>query len=465
MEVVHVHRLFHRLEAEVVGGSVGEPGLHSPAGKPHAETERIVIASSLAGPGAPAHLHHRSAAELGAADHQGVLEQAAQLEVLDHRGEGLVGVVRIDAVLLDVDMGVPRVALGVVHLHHPHPALHQTHGHEASARRAARAVHLQRRFALFADIEDVGSLGLHTVGHFHRVDGRVELRVLFLPGPPHAVELLQQVDFPPLLGKGEVLVVDEGDEFFRVEVLADDLVGTLDLVGDEGALVHGGQERAVPKGRAHRGGHFRAEHHETGKVAVAGAEAVGQPRAERGTPHLGVSGVHHGHRRLVIRDVGVKRANHAHVVDALAEMREQLTDLDAALAVLFERERRLHERAGLALRGHRTAGERLPVVLREHGLGIERIDLREAAIHEEEDDALGPRGMIEGAGREFAGLIEDATRLRDRFVHQAREGEHPETAAHPAQRVTPRPGSFQKIAHGPPQPTNRNSLELSRTFR
>ena len=40
----------------------------------------------------------------------------------------------------------------------------------------------------------------------------------------------------------------------------------------------------------------------------------------------------------------------------------------------------------------RAAGQRLAVVLVEHRLGIEAVDLRQAAVHEQEDDALGRAG-------------------------------------------------------------------------
>ena len=36
-----------------------------------------------------------------------------------------------------------------------------------------------------------------------------------------------------------------------------------------------------------------------------------------------------------------------------------------------------------------AAGQRLAVVLVEHRLGIEAVDLRQAAVHEQEDDVLG----------------------------------------------------------------------------
>ena len=106
--------------------------------------------------------------------------------------------------------------------------------------------------------------------------------------------------------------------------------------------------------------------------------------------------------RLVIRIVGVHRADHAQVVDVPGDVRKQLADLDAAFAVPFERERRRQQLAALAaavLRGQRL-GQRFARVLGQFGLGIERIDVRRPAVHEQEDEPLGPRGEVRGLGSE-----------------------------------------------------------------
>ena len=84
----------------------------------------------------------------------------------------------------------------------------------------------ERGLALLADIEDLRRLGLHPVGDFHRRDGRFELRI-GRRAALHLVELVEQIDLPPLLGEREVLVVDEGHQLLRIEFLADDLVGPL----------------------------------------------------------------------------------------------------------------------------------------------------------------------------------------------------------------------------------------------
>ena len=71
----------------------------------------------------------------------------------------------------------------------------------------------------------------------------------------------------------------------------------------------------------------------------------------------------------------------------LADVREELADLDAALAVLLELERRRERRAGAPL-GLQRDRQRLAGVLRERRLGVERVDVRRAAVHEQVDDAL-----------------------------------------------------------------------------
>ena len=63
----------------------------------------------------------------------------------------------------------------------------------------------------------------------------------------------------------------------------------------------------------------------------------------------GVAAIHQHERRLVIGHVGVQGADYRDVVDARGDVREELADLDAALAVFLKREGRAKGRAGLAL--------------------------------------------------------------------------------------------------------------------
>jgi hypothetical protein len=176
------------------------------------------------------------------------------------------------------------------------------------------------------------------------------------------------------------------------------------------------------------------------------------------------SRVHHEHRGLVIRDVGVHRADDADVVGAGAHVREELAHFEATLAVAREAERRLHQRAGLAFGGHGAARERLAVILRQHRLRIEAVHLRQPAVHEEEDDVFRARGMVQAlrelrrrglAGGEAGGL--------ERVADQAGERHHAEAAADATERVAARDGGTGSVRHLG-QLTNTNSFELSSTF-
>src|SRR5260370_3261846 len=100
--------------------------------------------------------------------------------------------------------------------------------------------------------------------------------------------------------------------------------------------------------------------------------------------------------------VGVHGADHGDIVDALAEVRKNLADLDAALSEFLELERRLQQVAGLTLGLEIGRGHGLAVVLGEHRLGVEGVHLAGASVEEPKDDALGfasavPRSHLDRA--------------------------------------------------------------------
>ena len=68
----------------------------------------------------------------------------------------------------------------------------------------------------------------------------------------------------------------------------------------------------------------------------------------------------------------------ADVVDVPGRVLEQLADLDAALAVLLELERRGERRPGLPLGRQVLRRQRLAGVFLERRLGVERIDVATA---------------------------------------------------------------------------------------
>ena len=274
-----------------------------------------------------------------------------------------------------------------------------------------------------------GRFGLHAVGGFHGADGGFELRVGLGVGHVQLVELLDEVELVPLLLDVEAVVVDVGDELVGVEFLL------LGVGRDVGRLIDRGQEAGAPERWADGGGNLRAENDEAGEIFVVGAEAVGEPGAHGGTAGDVGSGVHHDERGLVVGDFGVDGADDADVVDALADVGEELADFDAALAVALELEGRLHEGAGLALVAEVAAGHGLAVVLGEHGLGVEAVDVRQAAVHEEEDDVLCLGLEVRVLDHPRAGGIGDVS-LGDRLSDDAGEAHHGESATDFAKSIT-----------------------------
>ena len=82
-----------------------------------------------------------------------------------------------------------------------------------------------------------------------------------------------------------------------------------------------------------------------GQILALAPQAVSHPRADAGKPHPRHAGVHHEQGRRVVVRLGVARVNERHLVDVLAQVRENLRDHLAALAPRAEPERRLHQSA------------------------------------------------------------------------------------------------------------------------
>src|SRR5436853_5919649 len=73
-----------------------------------------------------------------------------------------------------------------------------------------------------------------------------------------------------------------------------------------------------------------------GQTLVFRAEAVSEPRAERGTPRLRFPGIHEPDGRLMTVDVRVHGANERYVIHDAGEVGEELGDIHSALAMLLK---------------------------------------------------------------------------------------------------------------------------------
>ena len=70
VEIVDVNFILGGVIAKVIGGTVGEAGLHSSAGHPHCKAVRVMITS----PGFPHHLSDRGATKFAAPDDKGIVK-------------------------------------------------------------------------------------------------------------------------------------------------------------------------------------------------------------------------------------------------------------------------------------------------------------------------------------------------------------------------------------------------------
>ena len=106
----------------------------------------------------------------------------------------------------------------------------------------------------------------------------------------------------------------------------------------------------------------------------------------------------------VFADLAGHRADYREVIGALRDLGEEVRHLDARLAVALGFPWAAHDVAVVvedrALDRH---GHRLAVQLGEGGLGVEGVDVRDAAGHVAEDDVLGlglERALADGFGTE-----------------------------------------------------------------
>ena len=168
------------------------------------------------------------------------------------------------------------------------------------------------------------------------------------------------------------------------------------------ALMHGRQKARSPARLAAVGIVFSGDqHHERRQILTFAAEPVAEPGPKAGPADHLVTGVHEDLRGRVVELGRLHRTDDGDVVGDLREMRQKLRDVRARLSVLLEPERRaqqfrppLDEREPLAL--DELLRDVLPVVVHQRRLGIEQVDLRRRAGHEEIDDPFGPGREVQG---------------------------------------------------------------------
>ena len=145
-----------------------------------------------------------------------------------------------------------------------------------------------------------------------------------------------------------------------------------------------------------------AEDDEAGQVLRLAAQAVERPRAEARLAELLRAGAHQDLAGGVVERVGDHRLDDGDVVDDVRQVRQQLGELGAALAVPGELELRaqqlrvrIDERGAVALEQLRR--RQRAVELGELRLVVEQLQVAGRAGHEQEDDVLRPRPEMAAA--------------------------------------------------------------------
>src|SRR5262249_48951201 len=133
---------------------------------------------------------------------------------------------------------------------------------------------------------------------------------------------------------------------------------------------------------------------------------------------------------------------------AAADVREQVADRHSALTVVFELPGATQGAAVIVkLGGFHLHLERLPAFFRQQRLGVERIDLRNASVHVEENDVANFGSKMRRPGRPRGGArISSLCRGTAKSLvtkqtpkgHRAKAGSAMSQHFPPAQRPTPK---------------------------
>ena len=120
-----------------------------------------------------------------------------------------------------------------------------------------------------------------------------------------------------------------------------------------------------------------------------------------------------------------------------ADFGKELADLDAALAVALEGERRGHQGSVSLIAALRAEvrRQRLAGVAGQRRFGVEGIDVRRAAVHEQEDEPLGPGRKVRVLGGERIGRPAPGRCEHARLGEDARQGNGAEAATNAAENL------------------------------
>src|SRR6266508_3242739 len=223
VQVVDMDRLVDYFVTEVVRGAIGHASLHTPAGQQDRKAMGVVVTAVLQ---LQIQLDYGSTAKFAPADHQGLPQEVSRFEILQQGSNRTIGLQRELAMVLDVGMAIPGLAVSKIDLDDPHAAFHQAQRHETTSREVAIPVALPCCLTFLSNIKHIWRFSLHPIGNSHSLNGGFELRFTRSLLHVNAVELLEKFELPPLLIQVELPVADVLDEFVGVAFFGRD-IGTL----------------------------------------------------------------------------------------------------------------------------------------------------------------------------------------------------------------------------------------------
>ncbi len=284
---------------------------------------------------------------------------------------------------------VGAVALGGQEFDEPDTAFHHAAGEQAGAAEVfgilfIEAVEFGGGFGFAGQIDQLRDGGLHAEGELVIGYRGVDLVDCAVAVRDAAVEAMEQV---------ELALCGLGIGFARGDVGDGEAAAA-----EERGLVAGGEEAATEDvdaaGRDHAGVHDD----EAGEIFAGAAETVGHPGAHAWAALQTGARVHEIVAGGVFGVLGDHGADDGHVVDAGCDVRKQAADRGSGLSVALEFERGTEQQ--------RADGpdvlwplERqwLTALFLQALFGVERIDVRDAAIHEQEDDRFRFGGIVRRA--------------------------------------------------------------------
>lgn len=389
VEVVEVDFVFGGVPTEVVSCPIDGASLHSATRETQGVAVGVVFSTvcSLTG---------WRTTKFAAPNDESIFEKSTGLQVGEEGAHRLVGGASIGAMSffeLSVLVPIEPISFAALDLNEADAAFRKTAGEEAAISKTltmlvVETVKLAGSRTLSADVEGFRSSGLHAEGEFVGLGAsgeRIDVDAILFVG---SIKSFQQFQLCQLFSGSETARVPQ----IRKRVVSGDVGGVLPI--DTGTAGIGGKEaRVVGAGPA-----LLVWSHDdiARQVVVLRSETVEQPvanpRARKG--HLTAERLKG--RSGVIDAVAMHGSDDAELVGVLGHVREDLTDRDPRLAVLFEGERRGQDLvAAVAEMRWQLYWDLLPVVFCKERFGIEAIDLRDAPSHEEPNDPFGAGGKVE----------------------------------------------------------------------